>query len=190
MFKINKKGYTLIELLLALGVIAIIAIVVFFTYTKVVLNNNTQTEIDNIAKYYAIYEQHANTKVLSKDFQDATNGVRYDEEKKGFLTIFQMENIVSNGELDPSGTVILGLNKFQGMVEVTALGFSMTNLPVSACDRMVKYWYSIAETPKEDRDNTCYTESSSNNNLIIYFDYAEKTATIMEDSGPSDGGII
>lgn len=188
MFKIDKKGYTLIELLLALGIIAILVVIIFFTYSRVTVNNNTKTEVENIAKYYAIYEQHANAKVLSKAFEDATNGARYDEEKKGFLTIFQMQDVVSNGELDPSGSAILGVNKFQGIVEVSALGFLMGNIPAGACDQMVKHWYSIVETPKEDRENTCYTESSSNNNLMIYFDVGAKTATVMEDPGPNGSG--
>ena len=44
----NKKGFSLIELLLVLGIIAALAITAFMIYPKVSSSNNAQTESSNI----------------------------------------------------------------------------------------------------------------------------------------------
>lgn len=44
----NKKGFSLIELLLVLGIIAALAITAFMIYPKVSSSNNAQTEASNI----------------------------------------------------------------------------------------------------------------------------------------------
>lgn len=191
MKKINKKlkGYTLIELLLALGVIAILAIVIFFTFAKANTNNQIKTESDNIAKYYNIYSQYSNSDTLSRGYL-ADDAARYENARKGFLNIFKMEGVLpEDAIIDESGDFIESTNKFSGMTIIEPFGFGMENIPVEACDRLINSWYSIAETPNESRIGSCASIVKANAKLIIYFNYDSKTISIRDNEGGYfDGG--
>lgn len=132
--KKSKKGFSLLELLLVLGIIAALVVAAFIVYPKVQASQRAQAESNNIATI------QAGVKALytsASSFDKLTN------------TVAVQAKIFPDNMLSGSGNNATPINAFKGAVTVAsadtgpskATGSSFTikyeNVPASECTKIV-----------------------------------------------------
>lgn len=130
----SKKGFSLLELLLVLGIIAALVVAAFIVYPKVQASQRAQAEANNIATI------QAGVKALytsASSFTGLTN------------TVAVQANIFPDNMLSGSGTAAKPINVFKGSVAVAAAStgpsavagssFTITysNVPAAECTKII-----------------------------------------------------
>lgn len=130
----SKKGFSLLELLLVLGIIAALVVAAFIVYPKVQASQRAQAESNNIATI------QAGVKALytsASSFTGLTN------------TVAVQAKIFPDNMLSGAGTAVTAINSFKGSVTLAAantgpsfaVGSSFTitysDVPAAECTKIV-----------------------------------------------------
>ena len=113
----SKKGFSLLELLLVLGIIAALVVAAFIVYPKVQASQRAQAESNNIATI------QAGVKALytsASSFTGLTN------------TVAVQAKIFPDNMLSGSGTAAKPINAFKGNVTLAATA-TYDNVPAAEC---------------------------------------------------------
>ena len=128
----NKKGFSLIELLLVLGIIAALAITAFMIYPKVSSSNNAQTESSNIN---TIKASLASLYSSSPDYTGLTTDVGI----KSKIFPDTMVNTAGTAALNTfKGAVTLGVSKDSPSgADNSAFTITYAAVPAAECVKIV-----------------------------------------------------
>lgn len=171
--KNSKKGFTLTEVLLTLGLAAIIIILIFMVLPKVLSASKSSQDIKNLISLQSSVREIYRS-------QSSFNGLTVDVLRNAKMI---PENMLAN----PAQTNTDVINAFSGKVyfgQVTN-GFSIAfaNIPPDACVKMVTavapLFYQITangvnvkayySTPQMDITNVTTQCSSNQNNYLIFY---------------------
>lgn len=130
----SKKGFSLLELLLVLGIIAALVVAAFIVYPKVQASQRAQAESNNIATI------QAGVKALYTSASSFTGLIN---------TVAVQAKIFPDNMLSGSGSSVIPINAFKGSVVVesantgpsAAKGSSFTitynNVPAAECTKII-----------------------------------------------------
>lgn len=169
-----KKGFTLTEVLLVLGIAAIIIIIIFLTLPKVIASSKASQDAKNV-----VFLQSAIRGIYNG--QASYSGVSTDVLLKAKVV---PDNMIANPEQGSGSDII---NAFSGKVYIGIVtnGFSiaLANIPPDACVKIVtaaassfyqvtansvnvKAYYS---TPQMDITNVTTQCAKTENNYLIFY---------------------
>lgn len=196
----HKKGITLIELLLSLGIIALLMVAIFFVFKKVDVSNKAKEEAERIIRISSIYETNVPTVVATGQIIN-DNYAAYKDGTTMLINLYKLEGLIpadaKNGENDEFSnmTTAVFTNKFGGVTTVGPGNIQMTGIPIEACGVIVnpiiakigenksEYTVSCSEAMKDESWN-----GSDTTRGVLIYDIGEKSIEFYPDDGNGGSG--
>lgn len=199
----KNKGFSLIELLIVLGIVMAMAVGGFFVFQKVNIEHKAKLEAEDLVQIAKVQEEFSNG-YASQTYYPSEDEEQFFQDHNNVLAQFIINEVVpksaTHDKGDPSNwglPQITYTNHFGGKTTLNAGSIFYQNIPVEACSKILGAWNSLYETPPGTyRYKTCASSEffgylppeATFDNVTISFDFTNKDVQIIPMVNGEEGG--